>query len=150
VSTERRHRYVAAVAIAMGVLGLTSVLLTIDLRARSEVRRTTHWLSSTDARLTQEQGHLLSTQQQTQLAASQVRALLGSISQTQTSLNASNASIASTGKGLYFGGFDISALNVCLIGVTQALDQVAVGQTGGALSSLKAVSMTCDAAKSGT
>ena len=136
-----------AVTITAVVVVATCVLLVTDLRARAEVRRTTHELVSTQNRQEQEQAGLSATQAQMSTALSEVRTLQRSISQTQTSLATSNAAISSSEKGLVLDGFDISALNTCLSGVTQALDQVAVGQTKGALSSLGAVSTSCNAAR---
>jgi hypothetical protein len=71
------------------------------------------------------------------------------VSQDGVSLDSTNAAISSTEQGLFFGGYDIAALDTCLGGVTQALDQAAVGQTSGALSSLGSVSGSCSAAKPG-
>jgi uncharacterized protein YlxW (UPF0749 family) len=136
-----------AVAITVAVVVATCALFVTDLRARAEMRRTTHELASTRNRQEQEQAHLVGTQAQMRTASSEVRILEGSISRSQTSLTTSNATISSLEKGLILDGFDISALNSCLGGVTQALDQVAVGQTKGALSSLGAVSMSCNAAR---
>ena len=138
---------IVAVTITAAVVVATCVLFVTDLRTRSEVRRTTHELVSTLNRQEQEQVRLSSTQAQNRSALSEVRTLEGSISQTQTSLATSNAAISSIEKGLVLDGFDISALNICLGGVTQALDQVAVGQTKGALLSLGAVSTSCNGAR---
>jgi hypothetical protein len=48
--------------------------------------------------------------------------------------------------GIFFDKIDLSALDGCLSGVTQALDQVGVGQTDGALASLGAAGPACQAA----
>ncbi len=123
----------ATITLTLAVVAGISVLLVTDVRGRAEVRSTTGALASTHSRLEQEQAHLHSTQAQMRTALSQAWALEASISETQTSLAASNAAISAVDRGLVFDGFDISALNTCLSGVTQALDQVAVGQTSGAL-----------------
>jgi len=137
----------ATVTLTLAVVAATCVLLVTDVRGRAEVRSTARALASTRNRLEQEQAHLHRTQAQMRTSLSQAQALETSISETQTSLAASNAAISSVDRGLVFDGFDISALNSCLSGVTQALDQVAVGQTSGALSSLGAVSTSCSAAR---
>lgn len=123
------------------------LLLVTDFRARTEVRTASTAAASAQGQLDRAQTHLRITQAQTRVSTSDVRTLEASISQTQTALVTSSAAISSTERGLFFGGFDISALNTCLIGVTQALDQVAVGQTTGALSSLGSVSTSCNAAR---
>jgi hypothetical protein len=48
--------------------------------------------------------------------------------------------------GIFFDKIDLSALDGCLSGVTQALDQIGVGQTDGALASLGAAGPACQAA----
>jgi|GEM_PF-3156135 len=136
-----------AITLALAVVAAICVLLVTDLRGRAEVRSTTRALVSTHNRLEQEQANLHRTQAQMRTALSAARALDASITETQTSLAASNAATSSVERGLVFDGFDISALSTCLSGVTQALDQVAVGQTSGALSSLEAVSASCSAAR---
>ena len=139
-----------AALFTLAVLGAACVLLVTDLRARTEVRRATSALTATESHLSKAQAQLLSAQAQMKATASEVQALEASIAQTQTSLATSIAATASTERGIVYGGFDISALNTCLSGVTQALDQVAVGQTAGALSSLGAASTSCNSAKTGS
>ncbi len=140
------RKKLAAVATALAVLSAAVALSVTDLRGRAEVRRTSHALLSTQQRQSQVRAHLVATQAQVSTTASELRALEASIAQDQTSLASSNTKISSIETGLVLGGFDISALNTCLGGVTQALDQVAVGQTKGALASLGSVSTSCNAA----
>lgn len=150
MSPKLLKKKAASLVLTVAVLGAACVLLVTDLRARSEVGRATNALTLTQANLAQERAHLFGAQAQMRATASEVQALEASITQTQTSLATSIAAVSSTERGLVYGGFDISALNTCLGGVTQALDQVAVGQTAGALSSLGAVSLSCNAATTGT
>ncbi len=142
-------RRIVATTLAVAVLGAACALFVSDQRGRSEVRRTSSALAAAENHQEGHQAHLQSTQAQVQGSVSEAQALQKSTARTQTSLTTTNASISSTESGLEFGGFDISELNTCLGGVTQALDQVAVGQTKGALSSLGAASASCEAAKPG-
>ena len=141
------NKKMAGVGLLLVVVAIASVLGVTDARGHAEVGVTTSALASTEALQDQRARDLLNTQEQIRSTTAEVRGLGSSISQTQASLATSDAAISSTERGLFFGGFDISALNSCLSGVTQALDQVAVGQTKGALSSLRAVSTTCNSAK---
>ena len=150
MSPKLLRKKAAALVLTLAVLGAACVLLVTDLRARSEVRRATNAFTLEQVHLAQERAHLLGAQAQLRATASEVQTLEASISQTQTNLATSIAAVSSTERGLVYGGFDISALNTCLGGVTQALDQVAVGQTAGALSSLGAVSTSCNSATTGT
>jgi hypothetical protein len=135
------------VALTLTILIAGGILLGTDLRGRAEVRTTQTQLTMAEGHEKQGRLHLLSTQTQVGTASADVRSLQASITRTQASLDSTNAAIASTEQGLFFGGFNISALTNCLAGVTQALDQIAVGQTAGALSSLGAASPSCTAAK---
>lgn len=139
----------SALAFTLAVLITACALLVTDLRARTEVRRVTSALTSTENHLSTAQAQLMSVQAQMKATAAEVQTLEASIVQTQSTLATSIAATASTERGIIYGGFDISALNTCLGGVTQALDQVAVGQTAGALSSLGAASSSCNSAKTG-
>ena len=136
----------ATVALALAILAVFCVLVATDLGGRAEVRRTTHTLASTQNSQTREAARLAATQAQMRATVAEVHSLEAAITQVQTSLATSNAAISATEQGLVSAGFDISALHTCLGGVTQALDQVGVGQRQGALSSLGSVSTSCDAA----
>ena len=61
----------------------------------------------------------------------------------RASLDGTNASISSADVQIFYAGVDLSVFDGCLAGVVQALDQVAVGQIGGAAASLSAVSSAC-------
>jgi len=137
----------ATVALALVILGVLCVLVATDLRGRAEVRRTTHTLASTHNSQARAAARLAATQAQMRATVIEVQSLEAGIAQAQTSLATTNAAISSTEQGLVLAGFDISALHTCLGGVTQALDQIAVGQTQGALASLGSVSTSCDAAR---
>jgi hypothetical protein len=135
------------VALTVTILSAGCILLGTDLRGRAELHRTQTQLTTTEAHERLGRLHLRSTRTQVGTASADVRSLQASISRTQASLATTNAAITSTEQGLFFGGFNISALNSCLAAVTQALDQIAVGQRAGALFSLGAASPSCNAAK---
>lgn len=139
-------RTLKLVAAALAVTA-ACVLVATDLNGRSQVRRTTSALTRTERNLAATRHNLRNTRNETDATTAQVQALQASISENQSSLSSTNASISQTEAGIFFGGFDISALTNCLGGVTQALDQVAVGKTQGAISSLSSVSKSCQSAK---
>ena len=142
-------RRIVALTVAVVVSGAACGLFVSDQRGRSEVSRTTSALASAEHRQEGQRAHLQSIQAQIRASLSAAQALQESMARTQASLATANASISSAESGLQFGGFDIAELNTCLSGVTQALDQAAVGQTKGALSSLGAAAASCEAAKPG-
>ena len=137
-------------ALTLTVLSAGCILVGTDWRGRADVHRTQSQLTFTEGHESQGRLQLLSTQTQVATASADVGSLEASISRVQASLATANAAIASTEQGLFFGGFNIAALSNCLAGVTQALDQLAVGQRAGALSSLGAASPSCTAAKPAT
>jgi len=67
------------------------------------------------------------------------------ITHHQSTLSSTNSQTAAHDVGIFLDAVDFSSLEGCLTGVTQALDQIAVGETSGGLSSLSAVGPTCKA-----
>jgi len=120
-----------------------AALAVTDLRGRTEVDRTDSEIASADERLADARAQLAGAQERADVVGAQARATATSEFQTQSTIVGTNASITSTDEGIFFDGFAIGQLNTCLVGVTQALDQVAVGQTRGALASLGALSTNC-------
>lgn len=136
--------------VSLLLVALVCILTLTDQRGRAEVRRAAATLTSTQHHLGDLRVQLGSTRAEQSIAASEVQGLANSISLVQTTLANTNASIASTEQGIEVAGVDISELDTCLGGVTQALDQVGVGETQGAITSLNAVAQSCNAAKPST
>ena len=138
----RRRTALVLVAIAVGVS-----LLVTDVRGHSEANRAVDAAAAGHVRLAHVRAGLARDAAQLQVSNDQVRSLESTAAQDRATLGTTNAAISTTERGLFYGGYDIAALDTCLGGVTQALDQAAVGQTAGALSSLGSVSSSCNAAK---
>jgi translation elongation factor EF-4 len=68
------------------------------------------------------------------------------ITQHQSTLGSTNSQTATHDAAILLDGTDVSTLEGCLAGVTQALDQISVGETSGGLWSLSVVGPTCKAA----
>jgi hypothetical protein len=137
---------ITAAAVALAAVSACALVVT-DVRGRAETRRTASLLASTDLRMANVRSELTSTDARARSTTAQAGALEASNATARAAVATANAAISSTEAGLFFAGYNLSALTTCLGGVTQALDQVAVGQTAGALSSLGAVSTNCAAAK---
>jgi hypothetical protein len=127
--------------VAMGALAVT------DLRGRAEVQRTDSEVAAADHELAGARTQLSKTRVLANEAGTQVKAVVTSALETQAKVESTEASTSAANLGTLLDGFSISKLNVCLPGVVQALDQVAVGQIQGALSSLGAVATSCNAAR---
>lgn len=136
-------RTLTRVMFVLVLLSFAPLLVMTDLTGRSEIRHVERNLASTEYRLSKTQATLASTQDRIQVSYSEILKLTSSTRQTQTSLAGTNASITSTDTGIFFADIDMAVLDGCLGGVTQALDQVAVGQRSGALSSLASVTTSC-------
>lgn len=138
-------RTLTRVSLALILLSFVPVLIVTDFTGRSEIRHVESSLASTEHQLLDKQTTLARTQDRIQASYAEIVKLKSSTRQTQTSLAGTNASITSNDIGIFFAGIDVSMLDGCLGGVTQALDQVAVGQKSGALSSLASVTNSCSA-----
>lgn len=134
-------------AVVVILMGVTCTLAQTDLDGRSEVRHTDSLIAVADHQVSVARRNLTSTRAQTDLVGQEIRAVAASVLQNQADDDSTESSIAATEAGLFVAGYDIGQLDLCLNGVTKALDQVAVGQNSGALSSLGSVAANCNAAR---
>jgi beta-xylosidase len=95
-------------------------------------------LSSVQAILLRTAGQRNVLQTQLTATAHELDTAEASLSNTQTGLSEAEKSVASQ-------GVDIAVLNTCLGGVEQALNAIAVGDDNGAVTSISAVSESCQA-----
>ena len=131
----------AVVLVAMCVLAVT------DLRGRTEVHRVDARLAFADHSVRVARGDLADTRSRADEVGTEVSQVATAAIHTQDNIYGTNGQISSTDTGISVDGYDISQLDVCLVGVEQALDQVAVGQTGPGLKSLGSVAAYCTAAR---
>lgn len=121
----------------MAVLGVCGV------RLGSELHRTDASLAQAQHHAAQLHGELGSLGPATDQAGVQGRALDAAVAATRTSLGNATTSLDSTEERLVLDGLDVYALDACLGGVTRALDQASVGQSGGAAADMNAASPSC-------
>ena len=160
----RRRVLALAAGVAASVLVVAGVLS--DLHVRSELGQARLALGATRARLAKTLDHLSSTQVRL-LATTDQRDTLGielkivawelagaesalastksSLATTQNNLANTQTSLADANTGLYLQGVNIATLNTCLAGVEKALNQIAVNDQRGAVNSLSAVAVSCQA-----
>ena len=136
-------RLVATVAAVVLAVVAGSFLVANDLSARSGIRAAAQSAASADHRLAQARRELAAAQRRLAGAQSWQAALTRTFDATQSTLSTTQAELAEAQAGLHSQGVDIGALDACLSGVEQALNQIAVGQTAGGLASLKASSSSC-------
>ncbi len=150
-SQRRRKRLLTLVAVTAASALLTTGVLS-DLHVRSELRQARSSLRATRSRLVKtlkrlssaEAGLASSTAQRGTLQLA-LNNTARELSTAEASLTSSQASLASANTGLAFQGISITTLNTCLAGVEQALNQVAVGDQSGAVTSISAASRSCQA-----
>jgi len=132
-----RRAVVAATAVVLLTIGLT------DLRSNVELGQVDHtegfaqgWLSGLHSNLTLTNANVAIQEDRARFFDVQLtedRLLMGStVSETHD-----------TQVSTFYDAVSLSALNSCLGGVIQALDQIGVGQTTGGLTSLNAVGPIC-------
>lgn len=129
------------------MIGVTCALGVTDLHGRAQVRHTDSSIALADHQVAALRRNLASTRAEADLVGQEVGAIATAVLQNQADDDSTESSINATEAGLFFAGYDIGQLNLCLSGVTRALDQVAVGQNAGALASLHSVSSNCNAAR---
>lgn len=117
-----------------------------DLRSRSDLRSSSSQLARASRDLASVRVRLAHAEKQLRSAKIENAAAGSSLSATQASLDATRKSLEGAQAGLYYQGYNLSTLDKCLSGVEQALNQLAVGQAPGALSSLNSVSASCRSA----
>lgn len=154
-SVFRYKRFLALWAGLAALLLLTTGVLS-DLHVRSELRQARTSLKTTRSHLALVMRNLSSTQAVLLRTAGQRSVLQAELTATAHELVTAQASLSSTQTGLSDAersvssqGVDIAVLNSCLGGVEQALNEIAVGDDNGAVTSISAVSESCQALQGG-
>lgn len=137
----RRRRAVVA-AIVLGIAGLTFA----DVRGRMEVGHIDAAQAVATMRLDRLHGDLGTGRVRIGTESGKLEFIEGTIAQRQSTIAVTNNQTAQHNAGIFLDDISFSALDGCLSGVTQALDQISVGETTGGLASLQAVGPVCQAA----
>ena len=148
---RHRRRWIRLVGAVFGV-GVIGLGVVSDLYVRSELGHTRTSLKRTQSSLAFTLRRLSSTDSALAKVASQRDVLQGQLTTTSPELTTAQATLSSTRAGLSSANktltsqkVDIAQLNVCLAGVEQALNQIAVGDNKGAVASISRVSSSCQA-----
>jgi len=64
---------------------------------------------------------------------------------TQVNLTDTNSATTTADDGIFFDGISLPALNICLTGIYQSLDQIDVGRESSAISELTDLAPVCNA-----
>jgi septal ring factor EnvC (AmiA/AmiB activator) len=142
--SRRRRRATTAVAAALALVA-GCLLVASDLHARTEIRTTDVSLASADRQLSGLRSELARVRQRLAGARARDAVVTRSFDAAQSTLSATQKTLAHDEAGIHAEGVDVGVLDSCLSGVEQALNQIAVGQTAGGLASLRASSLSCSA-----
>ena len=128
-------------------LGISSDLQTRSAlrQARSELSASRSQLARTLRSLSSVESNLLRTSGQRTVLQSELTTTTQELASAQANLSKTQAGLSSADDSLVSQGIDIAVLNACLGGVERALNQIAVGDNGGAVTSISAVSGSCQA-----
>ena len=135
-----RRAVVAAVAIGLVTIGIT------DVRGHVEVGQLDHVQGIATPYLSNLRLNLTLTNANTADEENNVRYLTVQNLESRLGIDSANSSTQADEIGIFFDKVNLSALDGCLGGVTQALDQIGVGQRAGAFASLGAVGAVCQLA----
>ena len=136
----------------MGALLLLTTGIFSDLRVRSELRQARMSLRATRSdlalvvrNLSSAQAVLVKTAGERTVLQNQLVATAHELDTAEASLSSSQTGLSDANKSIATQGVDIAVLNTCLGGVEQALNAIAVGDDNGAVTSISAVSGSCQA-----
>ena len=159
----RRARRIITTSAALVASILLTLGLLADVHVRAELRASQSSLASTRSRLAHTLNALELTESALTSTASDRDALRLALELATSDLSSANASLATAddnlastqhslanaNTGLMLQGSALVALNRCLTGVEQALNQIAVGNQIGAVHSISAVAGSCQSAQGG-
>jgi septal ring factor EnvC (AmiA/AmiB activator) len=142
---SRRWRVTIAASAAALALATGCLLVVSDVRARTEIRTTDVSLATVDHQLNGVRSELARARRRLAAAESRAAPVTRSFDAAQSTLAATQKSLSAAVAGVHSQGVDLGALNRCLSGVEQALNQISVGQTSAGLATLRTTSSFCAA-----
>jgi len=131
--------------VAVVAVGLLTIAVS-EIRGRTEIGQIDHAQGRASSYLTNLGVNLTLTNANVGIQQNRVRYLDVQTTEHRLMIDSTNSETQSHEVGIFYDAIDLSALDGCLSGVTQALDQIGVGQTSGGLASLNAVGPICQSA----
>jgi hypothetical protein len=141
-SGHRRHRWVVAAAIVMGVGALVAATWT-DIDARTRSRDEGAALTAANAHLAVLRHEAAVTRFAEAVTKSKRDALQGSIASTMSQLAITNGSLANANVHAYVQGVGIDTLQTCLGGVKRAFGHITAKNNAQAAKDITSVSGAC-------
>jgi len=142
---RRRGRVAVIVTAALVAGSLLTLGIVSDLHVRSELRQTRSSLEVTRSQLVNTLTRLATTEATLASTTEQRDTLQSELATTSQDLAGAESNLSNADQSLHVQGIDIATLHTCLAGVEQALNQIAVGNASGAVSSISGVASSCQA-----
>jgi hypothetical protein len=138
---SRRRQRVAVASVAIAVV-LVLAAIASDIKVRVDLAAANGSLDSAHSQIAISLQKLASVE-------GELTSVTGQRDALQNALSTTSAELTRADKGLFIQGASLAALNTCLAGVEQALNQIAVGDQSGAVASISAVSASCQVLEGG-
>jgi len=144
--TQRRRARTRGRVLLAGLLLIAGTIVTLtDLHGRDQVGTGLRQLSADRARLADTQTALAGAEYQTTGTYQQIEKIETATAGTQVNLTDTNSATTTADDGIFFDGISLPALNICLTGIYQSLDQIDVGRESSAISELTDLAPVCNA-----
>ncbi len=144
---SRRRRWVLGLAAGALFVAALGLLLADQVQARASYNRTQASLGVTQQRTRTVSGQLQELRRDLRVLKTQVGSDTTALSQDSSQLLGAKTSLSAAQTHVDQQASLITSLQSCLVGVEQALNELAVGNQGRAITALNAVSASCTAAE---
>jgi type II secretory pathway component PulM len=142
---RRRRRRLLVAYVVVSILVVTAVV--VGVQANRQLTRTDASLASIRGQLRQTTAQVATARSQLATAVAHSEADEGTLRTETAQLAADQGQLAKVQADVQAKGVSIGQLDLCLSGVEQALNQIAVGDQPGAAATLNGVSANCQGAE---
>jgi hypothetical protein len=138
---RRRRRHLLLVYVVVSMMLLTAVV--VGVQANRQLTRTDASLAAVRGQLQRTTAQVATARSQLATAAAHSEADQRTLHTESAQLAADQAQLAQAQADVHAKGVSIGQLDLCLSGVEQALNQIAVGDQAGAVTTLHGVAANC-------
>jgi hypothetical protein len=142
---RRRRRRLLVVYVVVSVLLVTAVV--VGVQANRQLGRTDASLASIRGQLQRTTAQVATARSELATAVAHSEADEGTLRTETAQLATDQSQLAKVQADVHAKGVSIGQLDLCLSGVEQALNQIAVGDQAGAAATLNSVSANCQSAE---
>jgi cytoskeletal protein RodZ len=142
---RRARRRLILVYVVVSMMLVTAVV--VGVQANRQLGRTDTSLTSTRAQLQRTTAQVATARSKLAAAVAHSEAAEQTLNAEGAQLATDQAQLAKVQADVHAKGVSIGQLDLCLSGVEQALNQIAVGDQGGAVATLHGVASNCQSAE---